>query len=170
MSALLCELKRRYALQIESDIAPYKGLLLGLFFMTVGMEFNATILIQQWRAILATMAVLLVGKTAVVAIAGPVFGLSRIASVRAGLMLAPGGEFAFVLLGEAAAKAILATAICSQMYLVVALGMALTPMLATLGNALDDRFESKDVRKLQPSEGEVDDLRTMAMMDVMVQY
>ncbi len=44
-------------------------------------------------------------------------------------------------------------------YLVVALGMALTPMLATLGNALDDRFETKDVLKLQPSEGEVDDLR-----------
>lgn len=148
-----------YALQIESDIAPYKGLLLGLFFMTVGMEFSMPVLIQQWRAILATMAVLIAGKTAVVAFAGPIFGLSRIASIRAGLMLAPGGEFAFVLLGEAAAKAILATALCSQMYLVVALGMALTPMLATIGNALDDMYESKDVLKLQPSEGEVDDLR-----------
>lgn len=148
-----------YALQIESDIAPYKGLLLGLFFMTVGMEFSLALLIQQWKAILATMAILLLGKTAVVAVAGPIFGLSRIASIRAGLMLAPGGEFAFVLLGEAASKAILASAICSQMYLVVAVGMALTPMLATLGNALDDRFETKDVLKLQPSEGEVDDLR-----------
>ena len=148
-----------YALQIESDIAPYKGLLLGLFFMTVGMEFSMTLLVQQWRAILATMAVLLVGKTAVVALAGPIFGLSRIASIRAGLMLAPGGEFAFVLLGDAAAKAILAGALCSQMYLVVALGMALTPMLGALGNALDDMYENKDVLKLQPSEGEVDDLR-----------
>ncbi|UPR01605.1 K(+) efflux antiporter [Chloropicon primus] len=148
-----------YALQIESDIAPYKGLLLGLFFMTVGMEFSMTLLIQQWRAILVSMAVLLVGKTAVVALTGPFFGLSRIASIRAGLMLAPGGEFAFVLLGDAAAKAILASALCSQMYLVVALGMALTPMLGALGNALDDKFENKDVLKLQPSEGEVDDLR-----------
>jgi monovalent cation:proton antiporter-2 (CPA2) family protein len=148
-----------YALQIESDIAPYKGLLLGLFFMTVGMEFSMTLLIQQWRAILATMAVIILGKTAVVAFSGPLFGLGRMASIRAGLMLAPGGEFAFVLLGEAAAKAILAGALCSQMYLVVALGMALTPMLATVGNWMDDKFESKDVLKLQPSEGEVDDLR-----------
>ena len=148
-----------YALQVESDIAPYRGLLLGLFFMTVGMNFSATLLISQWRSILATMAILLIGKTAVVGLSGPVFGLSRIAAIRAGLLLAPGGEFAFVLLGEASAKNIVNAALCSRMYLVVALGMALTPLLAHIGHELGTRFENKDVLNLQPTEGEVDDLR-----------
>jgi len=148
-----------YALQVESDIAPYRGLLLGLFFMTVGMEFSLALLTSQWKTILTTMAVLLVGKTLVVGLTGTVFGLSKISALRAGLMLAPGGEFAFVLLGEAVARGIVQASLCSQLYLVVAIGMALTPFLAEVGDRLGAVFDQKDVLKLQPTEGEVDDLR-----------
>ena len=51
-----------FALQVESDIAPYKGLLMGLFFMTVGMEISAGLFIAKWATVLAGIAGLLIGK------------------------------------------------------------------------------------------------------------
>ena len=51
-----------FALQVESDIAPYKGLLMGLFFMTVGMEISAGLFFGKLRTVLAAIAVLLIGK------------------------------------------------------------------------------------------------------------
>jgi predicted Kef-type K+ transport protein len=51
-----------FALQVESDIAPYKGLLMGLFFMTVGMEISAGLFVAKLRTVLAAIAVLLIGK------------------------------------------------------------------------------------------------------------
>lgn len=90
-----------FHLQIEADIAPYKGLLMGLFFMTVGMEISMGLLVAKLRTVLAAMVLLIGGKVAVMAGVGQVFGLSLVQSLRAGLLLSPGGEFAFVLFGEA---------------------------------------------------------------------
>ena len=116
-----------FALQVESDIAPYKGLLMGLFFMTVGMEISVGLFFAKIRTVLAGIAGLLLGKVlclpesgnalpgccvvlalqggvlpdaqvAVMTALGPLFGLSRIQALRAGLLLAAGGEFAFVAL------------------------------------------------------------------------
>lgn len=148
-----------FALQVESDIAPYRGLLLGLFFMTVGMEISPALLANHLSPILAGIAALLVGKVLLMVAIGPVFGLSRLASLRAGLYLAPGGEFAFVALGDAVAKGIVAATLSSKLFLVVALSMALTPYLAAIGASLGDKFEKVDVQNLQPSETESDDLR-----------
>jgi hypothetical protein len=89
---------------------------------------------------------------------GPLFGLSRVASARAGFYLAPGGEFAFVAFGEAVAAGILAPALSNELFLVVALSMALTPYLAAVGQALA-KFEQTDTKALAATEGEVDDLR-----------
>ena len=85
-----------FALQVESDIAPYKGLLMGLFFMTVGMEISVGLFFARMRVIVGGIALLLAGKAAVMAAVGPMFGLSRLVAARAGLLLASGGEFAFV--------------------------------------------------------------------------
>ncbi|WIA31931.1 hypothetical protein OEZ86_002790 [Tetradesmus obliquus] len=148
-----------YALQVESDIAPYKGLLMGLFFMTVGMQISGSLFMAKWKTIIAAMVVLVGGKLAVMLAAGQMFGLSRLASLRAGMLLATGGEFAFVAFGEAVSKNVLPVALTNELYMVVALSMALVPYLAALGGKLGVLFERSDMKALQPDDNEVKELR-----------
>ncbi|KAF5953043.1 hypothetical protein HYC85_010987 [Camellia sinensis] len=86
---------------VESDIAPYLGLLLGLFFMMVGMSIDPKLFVSIFPVIMGTLPLLIGGKTILVAVAGRLFGISIISAIRVGLLLAPGGEFAFVAFGEA---------------------------------------------------------------------
>ncbi|KAL0428901.1 UNVERIFIED_CONTAM: K(+) efflux antiporter 2, chloroplastic [Sesamum radiatum] len=90
-----------FSLQVESDIAPYRGLLLGLFFMTVGMSIDPKLLASNYPVITGTLGLLIAGKTILVALVGRLFGVSLVSAIRVGLLLAPGGEFAFVAFGEA---------------------------------------------------------------------
>ncbi|KAJ3689298.1 hypothetical protein LUZ61_018462 [Rhynchospora tenuis] len=148
-----------FSLQVESDIAPYRGLLLGLFFMTVGMSIDPKLLFSNFPVILGTLGLLIAGKTILVLIVGKVFGISPIAAFRVGLMLAPGGEFAFVAFGEAVNQGLLSSQLSSLLFLVVGISMALTPWLAAGGQVLASRFEQHDVRSLLPAESETDDLQ-----------
>jgi len=143
-----------YALQVESDIAPYKGLLMGLFFMTVGMEISVSLFCEKWKTILVSIFLLLAGKVAVMMAAGAAFGLPKMAALRAGLLLAPGGEFAFVAFGEAVSKGLLPVAFSKELYLTVALSMAMIPYLAAAGGMLGQMFDKSDVKSLQPQEGD----------------
>ncbi|CAA3001352.1 K(+) efflux antiporter 2, chloroplastic [Olea europaea subsp. europaea] len=90
-----------FSLQVESDIAPYRGLLLGLFFMTVGMSIDPKLLVRNFPVVTGSLALLIAGKTILVALIGRLFGISTVSAIRVGLLLAPGGEFAFVAFGEA---------------------------------------------------------------------
>ncbi|XP_010940451.1 K(+) efflux antiporter 2, chloroplastic [Elaeis guineensis] len=148
-----------FSLQVESDIAPYRGLLLGLFFMTVGMSIDPKLLISNFSVILGTLSLLIAGKAILVAFVGRIFGISSIAAIRVGLLLAPGGEFAFVAFGEAVNQGILSSQLSSLLFLVVGISMALTPWLAAGGQFLASRFEQRDVRRLLPAESETDDLQ-----------
>ncbi|KAA6420736.1 MAG: K(+) efflux antiporter chloroplastic-like [Trebouxia sp. A1-2] len=148
-----------FALQVESDIAPYKGLLMGLFFMTVGMEISVGLFFAEWKTVVSGIVLLIGGKVGVMAAVGKGFGLSLLQSVRAGLLLAAGGEFAFVTFGEAVSHKILPQALVSKLFLIVSLSMALTPFLAEFGQRLGKMFEKSDVKALQPNEGEVEELR-----------
>ncbi|XP_072964792.1 K(+) efflux antiporter 2, chloroplastic [Typha angustifolia] len=148
-----------FSLQVESDIAPYRGLLLGLFFMTVGMSIDPKLLFSNFPVILGTLSLLIIGKTILVVLVGRIFGISSIAAVRVGLLLAPGGEFAFVAFGEAVNQGILSSQLSSLLFLVVGISMALTPWLAAGGQLLASKFEQHDVRSLLPAESETDDLQ-----------
>ncbi|CAK8560858.1 unnamed protein product [Lathyrus sativus] len=148
-----------FSLQVESDIAPYRGLLLGLFFMTVGMSIDPKLLVSNFRVIIGTLGLLICGKTLLVALIGKVFGISLISAIRVGLLLAPGGEFAFVAFGEAVNQGIMSSQLSSLLFLVVGISMALTPWLAEGGQLIASRFELHDVRSLLPVESETDDLR-----------
>ncbi|CAH8273616.1 unnamed protein product [Arabidopsis lyrata] len=148
-----------FSLQVESDIAPYRGLLLGLFFMTVGMSIDPKLLLANFPVIMGTLGLLLVGKTILVVIIGKLFGISIISAVRVGLLLAPGGEFAFVAFGEAVNQGIMTPQLSSLLFLVVGISMALTPWLAAGGQLIASRFELQDVRSLLPVESETDDLQ-----------
>ncbi|GJW47929.1 K(+) efflux antiporter 2, chloroplastic-like protein, partial [Tanacetum coccineum] len=148
-----------FSLQVESDIAPYRGLLLGLFFMTVGMSIDPKLLVSNFPVIMGSLALLIVGKTMVVVAVGRVFGVSVISAIRVGLLLAPGGEFAFVAFGEAVNQGIMTPQLSSLLFLVVGISMALTPWLAAGGQLIASRFEQHDVRSLLPDESETDDLQ-----------
>ncbi|XP_042458982.1 K(+) efflux antiporter 2, chloroplastic-like [Zingiber officinale] len=148
-----------FSLQVESDIAPYRGLLLGLFFMTVGMSIDPKLLLANFPVIMGALGLLIAGKTLVVALLGRLFGISTIAAIRVALLLAPGGEFAFVAFGEAVNQGILSSQLSSLLFLVVGISMALTPWLAAGGQLLASRFEQHDVRSLLPVESETDDLQ-----------
>lgn len=144
-----------FHIQVESDIAPYKGLLMGLFFMTVGMEISMGLLVAKFKTVVAAITLLIAGKVAIMAAIGQAFGLSLVQSIRAGLLLSPGGEFAFVLFGEAVSRGIFGAALAKELYLVVALSMALTPFLAEFGGKLGKLMERSDMKALAPKESEM---------------
>ncbi|KAK4268775.1 hypothetical protein QN277_022016 [Acacia crassicarpa] len=148
-----------FSLQVESDIAPYRGLLLGLFFMTVGMSIDPKLLLSNFTVIMGTLGLLICGKTILVSLIGRSFGISLISAIRVGLLLAPGGEFAFVAFGEAVNQGIMSSQLSSLLFLLVGISMALTPWLAAGGQLIASRFELHDVRSLLPVESETDDLQ-----------
>ncbi|KAJ8748937.1 hypothetical protein K2173_013374 [Erythroxylum novogranatense] len=148
-----------FSLQVESDIAPYRGLLLGLFFMTVGMSIDPKLLLSNFPVIMGTLGLLIGGKAILVTLVGKLFGISVISAMRVGLLLAPGGEFAFVAFGEAVNQGIMSPQLSSLLFLLVGISMALTPWLAAGGQLIASRFELHDVRSLLPVESETDDLQ-----------
>ncbi|KAL7203456.1 hypothetical protein ACSBR2_016690 [Camellia fascicularis] len=104
--------------RVESDIAPYRGLLLGLFFMMVGMSIDPKLFVSNFLVIMGTLPLLIGGKTILVAVAGRLFGISIISAIRVGLLLAPGGEFAFVAFGEAVNQMVFAVEFWIRLFFV----------------------------------------------------
>jgi CPA2 family monovalent cation:H+ antiporter-2 len=90
-----------YRHQVESDILPFRDVLLGLFFITVGMRLNLDSLLALWPWVLACVAVLIIFKTVLVTILGMVFRMNLGVAMRTALVLANGGEFGFALLLQA---------------------------------------------------------------------
>ncbi|WP_374446149.1 monovalent cation:proton antiporter-2 (CPA2) family protein, partial [Stella sp.] len=118
--------------QLEADIEPFRGILLGLFFLAVGMSLDFAVIAVDWATILAAVAACMVVK------AIGIYGVARVlradhreALTRAAL-LAQGGEFAFVLYSAAAAVGIFDARINAVLTATVILSMALTPLLTLL--------------------------------------
>lgn len=124
---LLAESEYRHAL--EADIEPFKGILLGLFFIAVGMSLNIGLIHGQYYLVTALVAGLLGIKFAVLAILGRAGGLDWSSSLRLAGVLPQGGEFAFVLLGTAAGAGLIASEASDLLIVVVTLSMAATPLI-----------------------------------------
>lgn len=118
--------------QVAADMDPFKGLLLGLFFMTVGMQIDLSILISQPLLMLSLVLGLIVIKTSLLFALGNMFGLNKYDSLRYGVMLSQGGEFAFVILGLAVTQMVVPAGVAQVLLVVVTLSMALTPLLVQL--------------------------------------
>lgn len=121
-----------YRHELESDIDPFKGLLLGLFFMTVGAGINFMLLSENFTLIVGLTLGLIALKVAVLLILAYIFKLRGTDKWLFGLGLAQAGEFGFVLLSFTVASAVIPQAIADQLLLVVALSMLLTPALFIL--------------------------------------
>lgn len=121
-----------YRHELESDIEPFKGLLLGLFFITVGAGINFALLAENPGLIIALTLGLIVVKILVLLLIGGLFGLRGSNLWLVALGLAQAGEFGFVLLSFTVSSAVIPSALADQLLLVVALSMLLTPLLFIL--------------------------------------
>ena len=118
-----------YRHELESDIDPFKGLLLGLFFMTVGAAINFALLAENLLPILGLTVLLITIKAVVLAVLAVVFRLRGADRWLLALSLAQAGEFGFVLLSFSVSSSILPQMLADQLLLVVAISMMLTPLL-----------------------------------------
>ncbi|MGI9225273.1 MAG: monovalent cation:proton antiporter-2 (CPA2) family protein [Woeseiaceae bacterium] len=151
-----------YRHQLEADIAPFKGLLLGLFFIAVGMSVNVDLLLQIPGRVLIIVALLMVTKALVLLPLARLFGMcdSR-AALKTAVVLSQGGEFAFVLLGIARAEQALAPRLIDELVLAVAVSMMMTPLLY----ALAERLTRK---KVVPEAPQYDEMAEDHQHDVLI--
>lgn len=126
-----------YHTQVQLDIAPYRGLLLGLFFITIGMAIDPQLLLAKAHWILLVLAALLITKTAFAVILARFFGLAAGESWRFALLLAQGGEFAFVVFAAAMTGGLLDMGTAQILIVVVGVSVAVTPALDALGNIIE---------------------------------
>ena len=125
--------------ELEASIAPFQGLLLGLFFMAVGMSTNLTLLVRfPWQIAGLTAGLVLI-KIAVLYGLRRLVGGPKLGSRMLALALAQGGEFAFVLFDAAQSFKVLGEVQADKLTLVVALSMAVSPLLLMFGDWLARR-------------------------------
>jgi CPA2 family monovalent cation:H+ antiporter-2 len=125
--------------QIEVTIDPFKGLLLGVFLISVGMSLDlADIAADAPRLVLGGI-VLVAVKLAIIACLARGFGLRWLTGVQAGLLLAPGGEFGFVILGLARAEGLIGADVARFPLVLAAATMACIPLLSVLGQRMSRR-------------------------------
>jgi CPA2 family monovalent cation:H+ antiporter-2 len=136
---MLAETEFRH--QIEVTIRPFQGLLLGLFFMTIGMSVDLKYAVSNWWQVLALLAGLVVIKAGVIAGLCYVIKIPPTVALRTGLVLAQASEFAFVLIAIAAREKIVGGEVQQMVLAVASLSMAATPFLAMLGLWLARRIE-----------------------------
>src|SRR6185312_3980219 len=135
--ALLAESSYRH--ELEADIAPFEGLLLGIFFTAIGMSLNLGLLISEPQIIVTLTILLIAIKALVLFLLGRLQGLASGPSRRLALALSQGGEFAFVLLSVGRAAGVLGSRPSEILAVVVTLSMALTPLLLMLDRVLSRR-------------------------------
>jgi glutathione-regulated potassium-efflux system protein KefB len=129
-----------YRYQIEAIVAPFKGTLMGLFFIAVGMSIDVSALLNDWSRLLVHVPVVLFLKAMVMIALALAFGASRSAAVRTGFYLSQAGEFAFVLFGAAVVAGLLSANGHTLALLVVAVSMILTPLMVKAGDQLASRL------------------------------
>jgi len=132
--------------ELEADLEPFKGLLLGLFFIAVGMTANLGLLRSEPLTLLGLTAGLLVIKVLAVTALGRLARLRTEAAWRLGFALPAGGEFAFVLFTLAASQHILDARIADLLVLAVTLSMMLGPLLQLAHEALIKRWQQSSAR------------------------
>ena len=125
-----------YRHELEADIEPFKGLLLGLFFMAVGMNVDYSILTEQPLKVVGLVAGLMALKFAVNFAVAKASGLNTDSSRHLAIILPQGGEFAFVVFGAAVAGGLMPADLSALLTLVVTISMALTPFLVLINEKL----------------------------------
>ncbi len=122
----------------EESIYPFKGLLLGLFFMSVGMTIDIKEMYSQMSNIILFTIVLIIVKAVIVTGLCIIFKFNMGVAIHSGLMLAQGGEFAFILFKLGMTEGIIKESTGELLLLVVTFSMALTPLLSFIGSKIEN--------------------------------
>jgi len=131
-----------YRAQIEADIRPFEGILLGIFFITAGASLDPALVIQEWPVILAGITTFLAIKIGILLAAGEVaLGLTRAEAIRVALLLSTGGEFAFVIFKLASDVGVLPDELGQILTACVIISMALTPLLGDVAEKIGETLE-----------------------------
>jgi CPA2 family monovalent cation:H+ antiporter-2 len=138
---LLAETEFRH--EIEINIEPFKGLLLGLFFMSVGMGIDYRMVNDDLGWIILSVAGLFALKSGIIFLLGRCFALPRHTAFEAGMLLGQGGEFAFVVVGLAMGNGLVSTATGQFILIVAGLSMMVTPLVAILARRVAARLEAQ---------------------------
>lgn len=131
---LISETEYRY--QVEADMQPFRDVLLGLFFITIGMQLDLGMLVQHGAWVLLLLVGLLFGKMAAIFLLARAFGSNPGDALRTGLTLAQAGEFGFVLLAEAGKIPSLQPEVMQVVLGAMLLSMVLTPLLINFREAI----------------------------------
>jgi len=135
----------QYRHQIEADILPFRGILLGLFFMTVGMSIDFGLLWQQLGLIISLALGLMAIKGLVVYTLARLSGARQDVSIQTAVLLSQSGEFGFVMFGFAALSGLLSSELAQILTVIIALTMVLTPFVVNLANRLLLKYYTVDV-------------------------
>lgn len=147
-----------YRYRVEEDILSIKALLLGLFFMTIGMSFQLDFLLSSLGEIILVALGLIIIKSLIIIILCKIFRLPLAPSIHTGLLLAQGGEFAFVVFIMAVNQNFIAPDVTQFLATVVTVTMAITPMLAAFGRKIKGQLYIMSVlrdNKLKREIGEI---------------
>ncbi|NUF24382.1 cation:proton antiporter [Acinetobacter oleivorans] len=118
--------------QIEADIEPFRGILLGLFFLGVGMSLDLSVVAQNWQLIVSGVIALMLAKALMIYIVARVTKSSHTEALDRALLMAQGGEFAFVLFSAALSAQVIDSTVKSNLTAIVVLSMVLTPIVGIL--------------------------------------
>lgn len=137
-----------YSHEIEVDLEPFKGLMLGLFFMSVGMGIDWRVIGDEPMWIPLSVLGLFLVKSVITAGLCLAFGLPRHTSLEAGLLLGQGGEFAFIVVGLAMSLSLLPADVGQFMLIVAGLTMLVTPLVAKAAEVLAGRMEREETTRV----------------------
>jgi CPA2 family monovalent cation:H+ antiporter-2 len=133
-----------YRHQVEEDIKPFRDVLLGLFFVTVGMLLNFEVIYQQWLLVLLLLIGPLIFKFGLIALLSRAFGSSPGISIRTGLCLAQAGEFGFVLLNQIDGLDLIDPALSQAVLAAMLLSMFGAPFLIQYSDRIAMRFSNSE--------------------------
>ncbi|WP_327858307.1 monovalent cation:proton antiporter-2 (CPA2) family protein [Acinetobacter guillouiae] len=118
--------------QIEADIEPFRGILLGLFFLGVGMSLNLSVVANNWQLILSAVLAMMTAKALMIYVVARITKTSHPDALDRALLMAQGGEFAFVLFAAATSANVIDETIKSNLTAIVVLSMVLTPVVGII--------------------------------------
>lgn len=122
--------------QLEADIEPFKGILMGMFFIGVGMSLDVSVIIDHWEYVLVTVFMMSLLKAITVFCVARVNGSERTDAVSRAIMMSQGGEFAFVLFAHAVAEKVIDPTVSATMTAVVVISMALASVSIAMMKAI----------------------------------
>lgn len=149
-----------YVHQIESDMQPFRDILLGLFFISVGLMFDPAVMVDHWQALSAIVLGVVVLKLVIIAVLARLAGSPAKPSIRAGIALAQGGEFGLVFLSKALDFKLINEDVNQIIIAALVISMAIAPFLIRKSDVIADKMLDlyHKIRRSGPRDGIEDEL------------